>query len=130
MWHRRMSVLVNRFTRHIGCADRRRNDAAMARCRTSVLARIAASLEVFPHLGQLDWRGMERCDRYRIGYRLDVDCVSAGVKAVAGLDRRCLQVFGAEYRVDEVVIASDEGRVEVDLGSDAPGVVRGPDEAW
>ena len=40
----------------------------MARRGTSVLARVAASLEVFPHLGQLDWRGMERCDRYRIRY--------------------------------------------------------------
>jgi len=59
-----------------------------------------------------------------------VDRVSSGVKAVAGFDRRCLEVFGAEYRVDEVVVASDEGRVEVDLGSDAPGDVRGPDEAW
>jgi hypothetical protein len=68
--------------------------------------------------------------RQAIGYRSNVDRVSSGVKAVAGLDRRCLQVFCAEYRVDEVVIASDEGRVEVDLGSDAPGVVRGPDEAW
>jgi hypothetical protein len=64
-----------------------------------------------------------------IVYRSNVDRVSSGVKAVAGLDRRCLPVFGAEYRVDEVFIASDEGRVEVDLGSDAPGVVRWPDEA-
>jgi hypothetical protein len=31
--------------------------------------------------------------------------------AGAGLDRGCLQVSGAECRVDEVVIASDEGRV-------------------
>src|SRR5665647_894405 len=65
-----------------------------------------------------------------ISYRSNVDRVSAEVKAVVGLDRRCLQVFGAEYRVDEVVIASDEGRVEVDLGSDAPRMVCGPDEAW
>ena len=64
-----------------------------------------------------------------IGYRLDVDGVSSGVKAVAGLDRRCLQVFGVEYRVDEVIIASDEGRVGVDLGSGTPGAVRGPHEA-
>jgi hypothetical protein len=60
-----------------------------------------------------------------MGYRLDVDCVSCAVRAVAGLDRRCLQVFGVEYRVDEVIIASDEGRVEVDLGSDTPGAVGG-----
>jgi hypothetical protein len=68
------------------------------------------------------------------GYRSNVDRVSSEVKAVAGLDRRCLQVFGAEYRVDEVFdevsIGSDEGRVEVDLGGEAPRMVRGPDEAW
>jgi hypothetical protein len=37
-------------------------------------------------------------DRSPIGHRLDVDCVSTGVKAVAGFDRPCLQVFGAVQR--------------------------------